>query len=256
MSKIFTFPKAVVRPRIAFIADVPKKGSPFGISESFLYNLSSNARASGVDVNSCLLGSVLQSYPGYVPTGADIKKGRTVVKKFDWSDHSTDVLLLESALADFSPEIIIPLGRLALRYFKRDSGSLDDERGAPFYDHQGRLCLATYHPRDLFMRFELTALAQFDIDKAKRLANEGWAPPSYNINYLPSYPDVITKLNQFLERKPYLSVDIETFYKTKDPELDGKMTCIGIAYSTKDAIVIPWVALEREFSLNHDVSVS
>jgi hypothetical protein len=184
----------------------------------------------------------MDSYPGHVPTAAPEGKGRNRVP-FNWETpellRSTE--LLETALAVYQPDIIVPLGNMALRYFKRDSHSIDDERGAPFRDSKGRLCLATYHPRDLFMRYELTALAQFDIGKAKRLAKEGWQPPEFNIRCLPTYSEVVSMLSKFIERKAYLAMDIETHYKLKNEELNGKMTCVGMAYSNKDAFVIPFV---------------
>lgn len=211
--------------KIALVASCPKKGTTVPFADSFYFNIKQNCNAASIDYDFCSVHSVLSSYPGFVPTG----------KEFNWEAYSDDTTRLELELADSSPDIIIPVGALALQYFKRDCGSLDDERGAPFLDHQNRLCLATYHPIDLFARHHLTVLAQHDLGKARRLGENGWEAPQYNINFLPTFSAVKSMLQQFIYRKTYLSVDIETEYTT------GVMTCIGFAYSEKDALVIPFV---------------
>lgn len=231
LPQAFTAPSKPLLPRIAIVADVPKKNSVYSLSESFYWTIARALKDLNmqVTIDHCLLASVLQVYPNYVPTGKDFD--------FESPKYLMQTAELERVLDEFDPHVIVCLGSLSLEFFKRGSDSLDDERGAPFL-WKKRLCIATYHPRDIFMRYHLLPLLQADLGKAIRLGKSGWRQPEYNIVCLPSYEQTIKTLEDFVRRKPYLSVDIETDYKT------GIMTCIGFAYSTTSAFVIPFVSMD------------
>ena len=237
----YTFPSNTASPRIAIVTDYPKKGTDKSVSESYFWNLSANLKAARIDIKTCFLGSILDYYPGFAVTGNTEKKKGKPWAPFNWDKPSvaSAVSTLELALDEFQPDVILVLGRLSVNYFKPNPDKTDKERGAPFYDRKHRLCLISYHPMDLFVFHQYTVLAQADYAKAKRLAREKWTPPVYNIKALPTYQEACRMLNKFISHKPYLGTDIETWY---DNEVGTKdLTCIGFAYTVKDAIVIPFV---------------
>lgn len=236
------FPKTYSSPRIAIIVDCPKKGTSQPVAESYATTLKRFLSIAKIDPASVLIGSLYPEYPGHVPTAKPTGTGKSKTY-FDWTSFrkTPQILELEKTLEEFKPDIIIPLSSFSLKYFKHNPSSLDEERGAPFKDKQGRLCLATYHPRDTFTRYELGTLVIKDFEKAFHIASYGWEPSSPDILYLPTYRQVINKLTYYIEKKPLLVCDIENFYGTKIPALDGQMTCIGFAESPKEAFVIHFI---------------
>lgn len=214
-------------PRIAFVTDVPKKGTNYALAEGALHMLNQVLGTLDLSYKQVLIASVLQENPGFIPTG----------KGFNWHlpKNESQTLALENALSDFNPTVIVTLGTLALKYFKRKADQLDKERGAPF-KVGSCLFVPTYHPREVFAIYNKLPLFSNDIAKAVRLAKDGWKLPEMRINYLPSFNDVTSMLGKFIEHKPYLAVDIETTYTT------GICTCIGMAYSLQEALVIPFIS--------------
>lgn len=216
--------------KIAIVGDFPKKGADKSFTESFFWNLKANLKASGINIDTCLLCSTLDYYPGFVATGHD----------FDWEDPKakTAVETLEVQLLDYQPDVIIVLGAFSLRYFKPGCDPMEKERGAPF-KWKGFTCVASFHPRDLFAQAHQAVLVQADMTKAARFAKDGWHPPAFNINYLPTFQEAMTLMQKFIDAKAYLATDIETYFDkivgTKD------LTCIGFAYTKKDALVIPYI---------------
>lgn len=168
------------------------------------------------------LANILSTYPknGYF-TACNEEVLKEEVKDFN------------SIVAEIKPRLVFGLGRQTSTYVKPGCTDLDDERGAPFMLGES-LRLLSYHPREIFRKYENNIIAESDFIKAWRLLTEGWKEPVYNINYQPSFKDVCEKLYKFLETKCPLGVDIETNYHLK-------ITCICLAYNTTSAIVIPFV---------------
>lgn len=216
--------------RIAVVADFPKKGATRSITDSFHWNLKANMKSAGVNIDTCLLVSVLDYYPGFVASG----------HQFNWDSPQakTAVETMEVALLDYKPDIILVLGAFSLRYFKPFCDPLEKERGAPFL-WNSTPCIASYHPREIFQQPQLAVLLQADVSKAARLAKDGWVLPEFNINFLPTFQEAMSQMQRFIDGGAYLATDIETYY---DKEVGTKdLTCIGFAYSKKDAIVIPYI---------------
>lgn len=143
-----------------------------------------------------------------------------------------EVKELYSIIDELKPRLIVGLGRQTARYIKRDCTDIDDERGAPFF-FGPHVSLLSYHPRELFRKYENNIIAEADFTKAHNLLLNGWKEPSFNINFEPSFKDVCEALYRFLETRCPLSVDIETNYHLR-------ATCIGLAWNQNSAIVIPF----------------
>jgi DNA polymerase I-like protein with 3'-5' exonuclease and polymerase domains/uracil-DNA glycosylase len=148
---------------------------------------------------------------------------------------------------ELKPRVLIGLGRQAARYVKPGSGDLDDERGAPFKTPWG-VGLLSYHPREIFRQYEHNIVAIADFTKANKLIRQGWQEPVWNINYRPTFQDVVTLLHRFLETRCPLGCDIETNYHLK-------ATCIGLAYNRDSAIVIPFVTPQGPYWTEHEEKV-
>lgn len=149
---------------------------------------------------------------------------------------------IDSWIKDEKPDLIIGLGKMSLQYLKGVTDvALDDERGAPFVPCKegSRLAICTYAPAYIFKVYAQNVLVEHDFKKANRLAKQGWTQPVYDINFTPTFVEVMTLFNKFIEDKTYLYVDIETLFKT------GKMTCIGFAYSETQALVVPLVPYRK-----------
>lgn len=224
--------------KIAIITDCPKQGTTQPLAESYATTFKRFAKAAKIPDEDLYLLTLFEEYPGHVPTGN---------KGFDWDSfrQTSQVKEVEKQLSELNPDIIIGLSSFTLKYLKDKAKSLEDERGSPFYSHNGLLTICTYHPRDTFTRFELGALVIHDLKKALRLAKDGWRLKEIDIVSLPSYQMILKKLDKWSEEKPLLTCDIETWYKTKIPELDGQITCVGFAESPTSAFVIPFTHTDK-----------
>lgn len=187
-------------------------------------------RECGIELSQVMQANVLSFYP----SKGHLKVIRTKAY-FDYDDIMvrSSINEVEELIREFNPDLVIGFGTEALRFLKDSPEKLDSERGAPFRSKQGWLSLVTYHPSRVFIQYKLHPLVLHDIKKALRLAREKWDYPKYDIKFLPTFQECCGMLNLFLARKPYLAVDIETTG-------DLLMTCVGIAYNKKSAIVIPF----------------
>ena len=140
---------------------------------------------------------------------------------------------LRDIIKVIQPKVIFALGRQTARWIKPGCTDLDDERGAPFLYDNKIPALLSYHPREIFRMYEKNIVAIHDFEKAFRLLG-GWSEPVWNINYEPTFQDVIELLHKFHSTRSVLGVDIETNYHLR-------VTCLGIAYNAASALVIPFV---------------
>jgi len=228
------FPYGEPSPRIALVGDMPYDNvakQPLSASHyGFLCQLLNPV---DFEVKDCFIGNVL----GYHPP--------STFKKLGWDDDGVkrSVRKLYDDLIQFKPDVVIPLGQTALEAFKKYS-PIDDYRGAPFVadvkadaiNSEQMLVLPTYHPSDLFKRYQLCPIVTHDLEKAHRLATQGWTYPQQNIIFQPTFDQACRYLRKFLSEKALLSTDIETKYK-----YPLYTTCVGMAWSPTDAIVIPFV---------------
>lgn len=213
---------------IAIVGDMPRdETSKAHFTASFFGSISAVGREAGFDVRNSLLTNILDFFP---PEG---KYG--LISREKIAECQSRVV---NELISFNPKSIIFLGERSASAFKPDFSNLEDERGQPFL-WNGIPSIITFHPRDIFARFYLNPLAIHDFGKAKRYSIEGWKEPQLNLVWRPSLEATCEFLNDCLNRKPYLSVDIET-----DQWL--RITCIGFAYNTNSAFTIPFAFPSQE----------
>lgn len=197
--------------------------------------------AAGLELNHCYLHNVIDYYMGE-PGG------------FSSSAALARLSSLKREIAELRPDVIICLGANAFYTLfgdlslprKAQSVSFEDERGFPRHYHSSPdhhcFVIPTFHPTELFMRHIMSPVAQSDIEKAVRIAVNGWAQPAYSINYWPSFDETCAALDYFYESRTYLSADIET--------RGTYITCVGLAWDDTNAIVIPFhrERLERRWT--------
>lgn len=107
--------------------------------------------------------------------------------------------------------------------------------------------LPTYHPSYLVRnkwtksgggKADLTAVWLDDLSKAKKIAKEGWTPPQERFNLTPTFEDVRRYVEERIAAQDLIAVDIET--TGFEPE-DGSIVCVGLAHTSEDAIVVPFL---------------
>lgn len=213
-------------------AKLPFANSHYGALASML-------RAAGIDIKRCILGNVLEYYPA---------NGSLASVRAD------ELTARRNVLAEFiralSPRCIIVLGRETFHQFK--SGSLDDERGFPFFWWKIP-CVAAFHPKEIFSQYKYNLPTIADFVKAREIVEEGLTFPTLNNKFKPTFVEARDQLQAFLRYKPVLCFDIET----KNTE-DGRpyVTCIGFAWNSTSAIVIPFrEALQNVYSISEEMEL-
>jgi hypothetical protein len=237
--------------RIIAIGDIPYDSQTnMPIGKSHYSVLASMCNEAGVPLGSLGTGNVLNFYPKKIAGRRTVAAGQVPKDSLEFKESFRT--LVNEIMASGAKAVLL-MGDYALKAFKPDADQIDNERGSPFYSKHlpGVICLPTYHPRDLFIRWHLNVLAQHDLCKVFRLAEDGWQPPKLDICYLPDFKTVILTLESFIENETYLSTDLETYGQ------GPKISCIGLAYAADKAIVIPFVNEKWEpyWSLQEEVAI-
>lgn len=230
--------------QVAIIGDCPYDGDtglPF--SNSHYGCLAGLVRKAGLSIDNVICGNLLQHYPA---------NGFILPEDGPFVDNS--IRELEATFSKYPPKVIIILGRQTLRYFKLGASGLDNERGTPFVWSE-YLCLATYHPKELFVENGLSPIVEADFCKAVRLAREGWHPATLEIVYKPTFPECVSFLQNLLSRKPYISADWESIDSLLGPY--SLATCIGFGINGSKAFTIPFVGDggKSYFTLEQEITI-
>lgn len=151
---------------------------------------------------------------------------------------------LKSEISDCRPNVIVPLGNLSLWATTRHTGitkwrsSLlrgDPRLGIP----ETTKIIPTIHPAAVLRDWEKRYLVVHDLRRVKRWETyEGYPHIEENFLVRPSYETVISTLQGLLRRvqsePTILATDIETSRR--------HLACFGIAWSTTEAICIPFTS--------------
>lgn len=162
-------------------------------------------------------------------------------KQFDYPEvHNRlpDTHILEGLIElwrDFHnlrPKIVIALGGTAL-WALTGEASIQKWRGSPFELAPNSWLVPTYHPAFILREWSLRSVAMQDLRKASDILKDPREiqEPEYDFIIAPSAVKALGTLCYLREYKKKLSVDLETYM--------GMITCIGIAWSSTEAICIP-----------------
>lgn len=134
--------------------------------------------------------------------------------------------------------IIVPLGNYALHAVTGRTG-ITNLRGSvlePISEiRHNCLVVPTIHPSTMHYQYEVWPLIAADLERVKGLANRGYSfkPPEFEFILDPTFDQVMMYLTMF-EKNPdrMMTVDVETPH--------GLLSCIGLGWSRKNAICIPF----------------
>lgn len=169
-----------------------------------------------------------------------------------------DLYDLGREIAESNPDLIIALGDIALWALTGNvslakfRGSL--ERLLPHFDREAKV-IATYSPAQILKVWEWRWIAVRDLQRAHAEWDCSLEPEPLNLLIAPTYEQTIDTLRGLLSTAETkltpleLSGDIET--------ISRHISCIGFAWSTHDAICIPFIkagyasyfTLEEEFQI-------
>lgn len=213
---------------IVIVGDVPyndKVNLPF--ANAHYGTLAGLFRKTGMRIEDCIQCNLTKTYPN---------KGFISIDQKAEVDSSIDEL--RAAIAQHNAKGILFLGRPTLRWFKQGASGVDEERGAPF-TWDGRVAIATYHPRELYLEWQNYAIVEADVAKLCRLAREGWTETKLEIIYAPTFPECVSFLQTLITKRPYISTDWESAHSSLGPY--SVATCIGFGINSKRAFTIPFV---------------
>lgn len=243
--------------RIMLVGEAPGeqevlRGAPFvGASGNCLNEMLHEA---GIMRSECFLTNVCRERP----PGNEIEQWIPKVKK----DRTPDMVplrdkmvkpviaeganLLWREIGMVAPNIIVAFGNVSLWALtgkwgiKSWRGSLLSTDGPS--GSVSTKVIPVYHPAYIMRDWSARAISVQDLRRAKAEAETATKNSiDYNFIIRPNYAQVESYLSHRLselEREPHtLSVDIET--------RSGHIACLGIATSTRDAICIPFMCVER-----------
>jgi DNA polymerase I-like protein with 3'-5' exonuclease and polymerase domains/uracil-DNA glycosylase len=235
-----------------------RKPQPFvGSSGRFLNQLLGNA---GIVRSDCYITNVCK----YRPPNNNIKawfETKTAAKKRGrevfYGRYPNKLIVegvyeLEEEIECIKPELIIALGDTALWALTGESGIVK-WRGSIMKTHGTTVykVIPTFHPAAIMRNYSWKVFAEHDLKKCSEELDNPVQKPDYNFIIRPSFKEVkhtlFTLLNQlnFIELR--ISVDLET--------RAGHIACIGLAWSSTDAICIPFMCTESNNGYWHDPDV-
>lgn len=160
--------------------------------------------------------------------------------------------LLKKEISLVKPTVIITLGNAATWALTGKYG-IADWRGATLLHHSpdGSIkTIPTYNPGFIIKAWNHRAIMVSDLRRVFNILNNPEPDIEYLFQLRPSFRETLTTLETLRQKKVLLSVDIETDIQTQ------YITCLGIAWSSSEAICIPFVentknywTLEEEFQI-------
>lgn len=176
---------------------------------------------------------------------------------------------LADSIARCQPKLVIPLGNAALWAVTGGKLRRPDEKshaptgimrwrssmlGPDDLDGYGGFCVPTIHPAAILREWSMRPLVVHDLRRARRvLDTNSLSRPTWSFTLRPSY-QVVVDCIKFLVEHRRRGGDIAV-----DTERRGhQISCIGLAWSTTEAICIPLMCLERPegyWSHNEELSI-
>lgn len=244
--------------RIMIVGEAPgeaeiARGEPFVGSSG--KELSDMLKEAGIMRAECFLTNVVRVRPPGNDIGAFV-----AMRKSDISDKHVivrdknvlppvyeGIAQLQREIELVQPHVIIALGNLSLWALTGEWG-ITSWRGSMMQtdlplalDYKPKV-LPTYHPAAILRQWTWRPIAVHDLRRAKGMSlTRELKPLDYTIIIRPDFGTAMAALDKLyaavMRGKMDLAVDIET--------RAGHIACIGIAWSEKEALVIPLMCVER-----------
>ena len=133
-------------------------------------------------------------------------------------EHWVSLDRLKAEIAQVNPKVIVALGSTALWALTGETG-ISALRGTPLGDKP--LVLPTFHPNAVMREYSHRPVVTLDLSKARRYAEEGYAPKNTIVRVPQSRKD-LDSLFAELSSASLFSFDVET--------IDQQIECISFAY--------------------------
>ncbi len=237
------------------------QGKPFvGQSGKLLDKLLMEA---GIDRRNCYVTNVCKFRPPANKIEAWITDKKKVGLENDWplqqgryfSSMVEDGLgELPQEILEREPKIIVGLGNVALWAMTGEWG-ITDWRGSEMFWRVPEVMsehpipfVPTLHPASVLRNYATRPFVAHDLkQRVARRLRDGFVVPQWKFNIAPSLEEVVTLLKSL---SGDVAVDVETSR--------GQIVCIGLAWSTHDAMCIPfineqgayWGSLDRQIILH------
>lgn len=235
-----TFGRGSKSAKVMFIQDVvteaeSKKGIQFwGKSCDKLRN---NIKSVGIDLEDIYWTSVIKC-----PLPEELYK--PTIKE---SRECSETMLAEISVVD--PDIIVPMGNLALKYTLNRSDLTKSRGNAQEVEIEGRnrIVLPMIHPRQALKKPQYKETILKDLESLKLLVDEGMNEVT-GVDYrsLETIPEVLSELNR-LNKSEWISFDLET--TGLDPFTnESKIVCISLTDRDHYGVVIPLYHKETPFT--------
>ncbi len=262
MAATFFGTRGTQRPKYLIVGEAygreeAMRGAPFVGSSG--QELTRILQESKIPLSECLFTNVVNSQPTFNDmkrffyTTAEAKKEgleptRGLFPAFEVKEGLKN---LEELIKETKPERIIALGNYPLwaltencfgignvKGYKVPTGIVQ-WRGSQLRDRYANLPLMpTFHPAGIMRQWANRYPMKFDL--SQRLQRD-WTPPEYNFLVEPEFYPVVSIIDSLIkecDKGPYeVSVDLETENKL--------ISCVGLAWSEKDAICIPLICQAR-----------
>lgn len=210
---------------------------------------------SGRELNECLLAVGVPRTTCYITNYAkdfDNHVSRYARMTVDGPSYSREGLLyqrllLEHEVRKTSAKVIVPMGNAALMALTERTG-ITKWRGSVIESHlvPGKFIVPTIHPATIIPPKNVYLnkfLIQFDLMKAKRIAESGFRRKNRRLVILPSFNqtmEYLAKLEKVGHGSRIVYFDIEI---NKSEEV----SCISFAYRDDEAISIPFLKADGDY---------
>ena len=193
----------------------------------------------GINRSDCYITNVVKEEPAR-DAFSDKSNYRSSEEYAKWEEF-----LLEE-LRQCRGKIIIPIGGVALWALLR-LPTITKRRGS-IYTHQdfvGRKIIPIIHPSSALRQFLFEYYIIYDLQRARKEADNPRPIPDRNLLVEPTFAQVIDYLERVKQAKE-VGFDIETIRTKKiDKFVDWEVSCLSLALSSTDAISIPFIQSDR-----------
>ena len=253
---ILVRPDGPIPARVMIVGEAPgadeeREGIPFvGISGQELNRMLHEA---GLSRSECFVTNIARTRPlgNLIEQFIALKKKditpahRLLRDKYVLQPILDGFEMLKTELESVKPQIIIPLGNLAMWALTGKWG-VTKWRGSMLRTDslvsqiRSYRVIPTYHPAAVLRQWDWRSIAINDLRRAKRYRDEDYPTPGWNFIIRPSFTQAIGVLDKLYLRACHepiplrLSFDLET--------RAGHTACAGIAWTLEDAICIPFMS--------------
>ena len=226
--------------------------------------------SAGFSRDECFCTNVVSARPsanemqGFFYANWQVRKGEhgpNVRGLFPKQNVIDGIETLRKQLAVVQPELIIGLGNYVLWALTDDNFNITDKdgykvprgigrwRGSQLYvqiDGKSVPFLPTYHPAASFRQYPLKYLIQHDLKmRARKLfatPPEPWSVPKRSFILRPNKSQVLATISMLCDMADADHVDLSVDLETRR----GQIACCGLAWTTTDAICIPFMCTEDD----------